>query len=69
MAKIAPAFFDNARNSHATPEDAVASDIATALGRVGDTGITPGLAKLILDRREAIERAFADLDEMAGAAA
>lgn len=65
MAKIMPAFMDIAGQVHASAEAAVLSDLAAALGRTtADSGITGGLAKLILDKRAEIERAFADLDAM-----
>lgn len=68
MAKIAPAFFDNSGQHHPCPEAAVTADIATALGRLnGDSGISPGIAKLILEKRREIEQAFADLDSMKAA--
>lgn len=67
MAKIAPAYFDNAGACHGSAEQAVTADIAAALGRVGgDAGIAAGVAKLILDKRQEIERAFADFDQMMG---
>ena len=48
-----------------SPTSAVIGDIAAALGRVGEEGgLTEGVARLILDKREAIERAFADLDAL-----
>ncbi|MDE2595976.1 MAG: hypothetical protein KGL44_03765 [Sphingomonadales bacterium] len=69
MANVAPAFADNAGEVYASPEAAVLSDLAAALGRTtADSGITGGLAMLILDKRAEIERAFADLDAMTGAA-
>lgn len=65
MAKISTTYADNAGSSHASPEGAVLSDISAALGRVSaDSGITGGLAKLILEKRAEIEAAFADLDRM-----
>ncbi|MXO58546.1 hypothetical protein GRI89_03180 [Altererythrobacter salegens] len=65
MAKIKEAYTDDRGNLHHSPESAIIADIAAALGRVGDEGgLTNGVAKLILDRREQIERAFADLDKL-----
>jgi hypothetical protein len=41
------------------------ADIAAALGRVGEEGgLTNGAAKLILEKRNEIEKAFADLDSL-----
>lgn len=65
MAKSIEAYVDNRGNLHMTPKSAVIGDIAAALGRVGEEGgLTEGVARLILDKREFIERAFADLDSM-----
>lgn len=48
---------------HARP----CSEIAAALGRVGDEGgLASGVAKLILEKRTEIEAAFSDLDTMEG---
>jgi len=63
MAKAIEAYKDERGNLHDTPASAIVADIAAALGRVGDEGgLTNGVAKLILDKRSEIERAFADFD-------
>ena len=50
---------------HETPQEAVIADIGAALGRVGDEGgLTKGVAKLVLEKRRQIEKAFADLDSL-----
>ena len=50
---------------HETAQEAVIADIGAALGRVGDEGgLTKGVAKLVLDKRRQIEKAFADLDSL-----
>lgn len=65
MAKSIEAYRDERGNLHDSPTGAIIADIAAALGRVGDEGgLTNGVAKLILEKRAEIERAFADLDEL-----
>jgi hypothetical protein len=65
MAKVIQAFQDERGHLHNNPDTAVVADIAAALGRVGDVGgLTNGVAKLILEKRAEIERAFADLDAL-----
>ena len=65
MAISIKAYRDNRGHVHNTPAEAVVADIAAALGRVGDEGgLTNGVAKLILDKRVQIERAFEDLDRL-----
>ena len=65
MAISIKAYRDNRGHVHDSASDAVIADIAAALGRVGDEGgLTNGVAKLILDKREQIERAFEDLDRL-----
>lgn len=65
MAKSIEAYVDNRGHLHMTPKSAVIGDIAAALGRVGDEGgLTEGVARLILEKRAEIEKAFADLDTM-----
>lgn len=65
MAKSIQAFLDNRGNLHMSPTSAVIGDIAAALGRVGEEGgLTEGVARLILEKRAHIEKAFADLDAL-----
>jgi len=65
MAKIIEAYADDRGNLHTSPATAVVADLASILGRVGDEGgLTSGVAALILDKREAIEKAFADYDRL-----
>jgi len=48
---------------HSTPERATLADLAHVLGRVGEEGgMTAGVAKLIFEKREDIERVFAGHD-------
>lgn len=66
MARSIEAYRDERGSVHDTPEEAVIADIAAALGRVGEEGgLTAGVAKLIFEKRPAIERAFADYDRLA----
>ena len=70
MAKSIEAYRDERGNLHDSPTGAIIADIAAALGRVGDEGgLTNGVAKLILEKRSEIERAFADLDALESKAA
>jgi hypothetical protein len=65
MARAIEAYQDERGNLHDSPTSAIVADIAAALGRVGDEGgLTNGVAKLILEKRSEIERAFADLDSL-----
>lgn len=65
MAKVATAYADNQGKLYPTPEQAALSDLTAVLGRIGaEGGITEGLAKTLMERREEIEQVFADLDEM-----
>lgn len=65
MARTIEAYQDERGNLHDSPTSAIVADIAAALGRVGDEGgLTNGVAKLILEKRNEIERAFADLDTL-----
>ena len=70
MATSIEAFKDSRGNLHLDPSSAIVADIAAVLGRVGDEGgLTQGVARLILEKREAIEAAFADLDKLQGKSA
>lgn len=65
MANSIEAFRDDRGRTHDSPETAIVADICAALGRVGDEGgLTGGVARLILDKRREIEKAFADLDRL-----
>ena len=65
MAKVIEAYRDERGELHHNATDAVLSDIASALGRVGEEGgMTAGVARLIFERRVEIERAFADHDRL-----
>jgi hypothetical protein len=65
MARIGQAFFDNKGASYATPDLATIADIAAIVGRKnGPEGLGEGVARLIFDKRQEIEQAFADHDVM-----
>lgn len=65
MATECTAYRDTKGGLHSTPEKATLADLAGVLGRVGEEGgMTAGVAKLIFDRREEIERIFLEHDEM-----
>jgi hypothetical protein len=65
VARIVFAYTDNQGKRHDNPEAAVVADLSVTLGRLGaESGITSGLAKLLIEKRGEIEVAFADLDRM-----
>lgn len=65
MAREVRSYADDRGGLHATAEAAVLADIAVVIGRVGgDSGMTAGLAKLIVEKRAEIERAFLELDAL-----
>lgn len=65
MAKIIEAYADDRGTLHTSPAAAIVADIAAILGRVGEEGgLTSGVAALILEKREAIEKAFVDFDRL-----
>lgn len=65
MATECTAYRDNKGGLHPTPDRATLADLADVLGRVGEEGgMTAGVAKLIFEKREEIERVFAEHDQM-----
>lgn len=65
MAKVSTTFEDNQGEQHKTPEAAALADLTIILGRIGaESGLTAGLAKVILDRRPEIERVYGEFDAM-----
>ena len=65
MATECTAYRDDKGSLHPTPERATLADLAHVLGRVGEEGgMTSGVAKLIFEKREEIERVFAEHDAM-----
>lgn len=70
MATAIEAYKDQRGNLHLDPSSAIVADIAAALGRVGDEGgLTEGVARLILEKRHALESAFSELDKLEGKSA
>ena len=68
MATECTAYRDDKGSLHPTPERATLADLANVLGRVGEEGgMTAGVAKLIFEKREEIERVFAEHDAMLAA--
>jgi len=65
MATECTAYRDTKGGLHSTPEKATLADLAGVLGRVGEEGgMTAGVAKLLFDKREEIERVFLEHDAM-----
>ena len=65
MAKKGTAFFDNKGQFFRTPEEASLSDLAALLGKIGDgESLAPGIAFMLLEKRDEIEAIFAEHDEM-----
>jgi hypothetical protein len=65
MASVVSAFADNNGNLHSNPVDAVVADLSMILGRVGnDSGLTAGIARILIEKRSEIEAAYADFDAM-----
>jgi hypothetical protein len=65
MANLGNGYFDTKGAYFKTPEEATISDLATALGRIGDgDDHTYGLAKMLLEKRAELESIFKDHDEM-----
>jgi hypothetical protein len=69
MATECTAYRDSKGGLHLTPEKATLADLAGVLGRVGEEGgMTAGVAKLLFEKREEIERVFMEHDKMLAAA-
>lgn len=65
MARKGIGFFDTKGQFFKSPEDATVSDIAALLGKVGDgESLAPGIAHILLRRRDDIQKLFAEHDEM-----
>jgi hypothetical protein len=65
MASECIAYRDSKGGLHASAERATLEDLAGVLGRVGDEGgMTPGVARMIFDKRQEIERVFAEHDAL-----
>lgn len=65
MASKGIGFFDSKGHFFKSPEEATVSDIAALLGKVGEgESLAPGIAYILLRRREDLERLFAEHDAM-----
>lgn len=65
MARKGVGFFDSKGHFFKSPEEATVSDIAALLGKVGEgESLAPGIAHILLSRRDEIERLFAEHDQM-----
>ena len=65
MARKGIGFFDTKGHFFKSPEDATVSDIASLLGKVGEgESLAPGIAHILLRRREELEKLFAEHDQM-----
>lgn len=65
MARKGIGFFDTKGHFFKSPEEATVSDIASLLGKVGEgESLAPGIAHILLRRREELETLFAEHDQM-----
>ena len=65
MARKGTAFFDSRGQYFKTAEEATVSDLAAMLGKIGDgESLAPGIAFMLLERREDLERIFAEHDRL-----
>jgi len=65
MARAQTAFADAKGNLHPTPEKATLADLAEMLGRSGaENDMTDGFAKRIFEKRDEIQRIFAEHDAL-----
>lgn len=65
MARKGIGFFDSKGHFFKSPEEATVSDIASLLGKVGEgESLAPGIAHILLRRREELEKLFAEHDQM-----
>ncbi len=65
MARQGIGFFDSRGTFFKSPEEATISDLAGLLGKIGDgESLAPGIAHMLLERREDVERLYAEHDAM-----
>lgn len=65
MANRGTGYFDRKGNFYKTGREATESDLASLLGQIGDgESLAPGIAHMMLERREEIEKLFAEHDAM-----
>ncbi len=65
MARKGIGFFDTKGHFFKSPEEATISDVAALLGKVGEgESLAPGIAHILLRRRDDLEKLFAEHDAM-----
>ncbi len=65
MARHGVGYFDSRGQYFKAPDEAAVSDLASLLGRVGEgEGLAPGIARMMLDKRQEIEQIYREFDEM-----
>ena len=65
MARKGTGYFDSKGHFFKTGREATESDLAALLGQIGDgESLAPGIAHMLLEQREDIERLFAEHDAM-----
>ncbi|UAB76904.1 hypothetical protein INR77_08560 [Erythrobacter sp. SCSIO 43205] len=65
MARKGTGYFDRKGHFFKTARDATVSDIAGLLGQIGEgESLAPGIAHMILEKRQEIEQLFRDHDAM-----
>ncbi len=65
MAKKGTGYFDRKGHFFKTGREATESDLAALLGQIGDgESLAPGIAHMLLERRQDVERLFAEHDVM-----
>jgi hypothetical protein len=65
MARKGIGFFDSKGHFFKSPDEATMSDISSLLGKVGDgESLAPGIAHILLRRRDDLEKLFAEHDAM-----
>lgn len=65
MAQKGTGYFDRKGHFFKSAQAATESDLASLLGQIGDgESLAPGIAHMLLERREEIERLFAEHDAM-----
>lgn len=65
MAIRGTGFFDRRGRFFKSAREATESDLANLLGQIGEgESLAPGIAHVVLERREEIEQLFADHDAM-----
>ncbi len=66
MANSGIGYFDQRGEYFRTPAEATISDLAGILGKIGEgDSLAPGIAVMLLDKREEIEEVFTEHDRMA----